>query len=474
MGKSGGKTKTSYLLSNMALFTVSNFVSKLLVFLLVPFYTNVLTKSEYGIADVFQSALLLLVPLLSFNAGEAALRYGIENENDRGSILKTGLKRVILSAAFVFIICAVLLFLPLDRQLKVYFSLFAVIFFCDALYEFMLLYCQGCENVKVMITGSVACTIVVIASNMVFLLVFKLGLYGYLFSQMLAFLSCALLMFFLMGGSKLLKEEENLQLKQEMFVYGRGMLVYSTSAWINNALDRFYILLMLGSESNGLYGAAYKIPAILMVFQRIFAQSFQMSATKSYKDADSGEYFSKLYSLYNAVMVAGCSGILLILHPLTKFLFRRGFIEARIYVPFLLVSVIFGALNGFLGSVCLAYKDTRSMGEATGTGAVINMILNYVGILNFGVMGAAAATLISYFCMFVIAFIKTGKHVRLNVNINRDICAYILLLAQCLIAIREMPLYYIYNTVITAVLLAIYAGQIREILKEKVKLPWKK
>ena len=45
---------------------------------------------------------------------------------------------------------------------------------------------------------------------------------------------------------------------------------------------------MLGSVQNGLYGVAYKIPAILMVFQRIFAQSFQMSATKSYKEEEAG------------------------------------------------------------------------------------------------------------------------------------------------------------------------------------------
>ncbi len=474
MEKSSRQTKTGYLLSNMALFTVSNFVSKLLVFFLVPFYTNVLTRSEYGIADVMQSALLLLVPLLSFNAGEAALRFGIENESSRGSILKTGLKRVLLSAALVFIACALLLIAPVSRDLKTYLALFAVIFFCDALYEFMLLYCQGCEKVKVMITGSVACTAIIIATNMLFLLVFKLGLYGYLFSQMIAFLTCALLMFFLMGGFKLLKEKEDTELGSQMYVYGRGMLVYSTASWINNALDRFYILLMLSSADNGLYGAAYKIPAILMVFQRIFAQSFQMSATKSYKEADSEVFFSRLYKLYNAVMVVGCAFLLLILHPLSLFMFKKSFIEAEKYVPFLLMSVIFGALNGFLGSVCLAHKDTRSMGEATGTGAVVNMILNYVCISYFGLMGAAIATLISYFCMFAIAFFKTQKHVRLSVNIIRDICAYMLLLTECILAIRRLPLYHIENAVITLILTAMYAGPIKEIIQEKVIKLWKK
>ncbi len=474
MKKLNGKTKTGYLLSNMALFTVSNFVSKLLVFFLVPFYTDVLSTSEYGTADVFQSALLLAVPLLSFNAGEAALRYGIENENERGGILRTGLRRVLISAAVVFLICALAVFLPIDGKLKIYAALFAMIYLCDALYEFMLLFCQGCENVKVMITGSVSCTAVIIASNMVFLLVFRLGLYGYLFSQMAAFLFSALLMFFLIGGTKLLKSAENIELSREMLVYGRGMLLYSTSSWINNALDRFYILLMLGTSSNGIYGAAYKIPAILMVFQRIFAQSFQMSATKSYREKDSVEFFSRLYCLYNAVITSGCAVILLFLTPLGAFMFRKGFSVAFYYVPFLLISVIFGALNGFLGSVCLAYKDPKSMGEATATGAVINMILNYVLIICFGLIGAAAATLVSYFCMFAIAFFKTKKHVRLNVNIIKDSCVYLLLLAEGILCMRRIPYYYIYNLVITLVIMLIYCKQIKETVLEKVKELWKR
>ena len=214
-----------------------------------------------------------------------------------------------------------------------------------------------------------------------------------------------------------------------MASYCRVMLLYSTASWVNNALDRYFILFMLGAVQNGLYGAAYKIPAILMVFQRIFSQSFQMSATKSYKEEDSGRFFGNLYELYNAVMLTGCGFILLMLRPLAAFMFRKGFFEAWVLVPPLLISVIFGALEGYLGSICLAYKDGRSMGIATGTGALVNIILNFAGIRLFGALGAAYATMISYFTMFAIAYVLTGKHIRLEVDIKRNVLGYVLILA---------------------------------------------
>ena len=125
--------KYKYLANNIALFSISNFVSKILVFLLVPFYTNVLTTAEYGIADIFQVTLLLLVPALTINMGEGALRFGIEKKNKRGSILYTGLKFTVMAAALVALVCFIASFF-VSAQMKWYLFLFSVLFLSNALY----------------------------------------------------------------------------------------------------------------------------------------------------------------------------------------------------------------------------------------------------------------------------------------------------------------------------------------------------
>ena len=89
----------------MAIFTIGNFVSKILVMLLVPLYTSVLSTGEYGVADGLQTTLLLLVPLLTINAGEAALRFAIEHRDKRGSILFIMLKYVGIASFLVFLLC---------------------------------------------------------------------------------------------------------------------------------------------------------------------------------------------------------------------------------------------------------------------------------------------------------------------------------------------------------------------------------
>lgn len=450
----------------MALFTVSNFVSKILVMLLVPFYTNVLTTSEYGTADVMQATLLLLVPLLSMNIGESALRFGLEADSPDGGILKSGLKYVGRGILIVGICCAAAFFFLKEPLMRQYPVLFFGLYFCSSIYEFMLLFCQGAEKVKVMITGSVFCTVLVIAANLYFLLVLKTGLYGYLAAQMISFLGAALFMFFLAKGPGLIRSGSvDRELEKEMVHYGRSMLLYSTSSWVNNAIDRYFVLAMLGTAVNGLYGVAYKIPAILTVFQRIFAQAWQMSATKSYKEKDGAAYFSNMYRVYNAVMVMGCSFLILTVRVIAKLMFAKDFYAAWSIVPPLLISVIFGALTGFLGSICLAYKDGRSMGRATGIGALVNIVLNTVLIRFFGASGAAFATMVSYFVMYAAAFIMVRKHVRLVVNYRRDYVSYALLLVQTAVMVMQMKASTVWAGLIFLVITGVYAREVVEMMK---------
>ncbi len=455
------KSSYRYLAGNIALFSVSNFVSKILVFLLVPLYTGVLTTSEYGIADIMQVTLLLLVPAFTLNTGEAALRFGIEHADRRGSILATGLSRVLRADAVTIGLCMIA-FAFVPENIKWYILLFAILFIANSLYEYLVLYFQGCELVPVVVAGSVSSTVLMIASNIVFLLVIKIGLNGYLYSQMIAYFAASVIMLLLGRSAGVVKDvKRDEKLEAEMLAYSAPLIAYSTGSWVNNAADRYIVLALCGTAVNGIYGVAYKIPAILMVFQRIFAQAWQMSATKSYKDEKSAEFFTEMYRMYNAFMVIGCAALIILVNPIATFMFRKDFYEAWELVPPLLISVIFGALTGFLGSICLAYKDSVSMGVATSVGAVANVAMNFCFVPYFSAMGAAVATAISYCIMWAIAYRFVRKHVTIENNMLVDILSYLILAAISVAMIGRIDGRYIYCPILAALLVLLYFKDVK-------------
>ncbi len=501
----------------MAIFTIGNFVSKILVMLLVPLYTSVLSTGEYGVADGLQTTLLLMVPLLTINAGEAALRFAIEHRDKRGSILYIMLKYVGIASFLVFLLCTFacliirainIVFVSTELygiSVFLYFVLFFFMFLTNSFYESMILFCQGCERVKTMISGSVISTIMIIASNIVFLLVIKTGLWGYLMSQIIAYSTAGLFMLvmsFMAGESQdagasqekgasqevgvsqekgvsqefdgsaetgireSFKNDEDLE--KQMVGYGSSMLLYSTSSWVNNAIDRYFVLAMCGAAVNGLYAVAYKIPAMLTVFQRIFAQAWQISANKTYDDEDSAEFFSTIYKGYQCIMCVGCAFLILFVKIIARLLFAKDFYNAWPLVMPLLISVIFGALTGFLGSICLAFKDGKSMGKATGTGALVNIILNFILIAKYDAMGAAIATAVSYFTMYMLAYRAVMGHVKLKVNRARDFIAIEFLVLESIVMMYEAPHCYIMAALCVAAVLFIYARSFIRIVKSRL------
>ena len=164
-------------------------------------------------------------------------------------------------------------------------------------------------------------------------------------------------------------------------------------------------------------------------------------------------------------MVIGCAALIILVNPIATFMFRKDFYEAWVFVPPLLISVIFGALTGFLGSICLAFKDSKSMGVATSIGAVANVAMNLAFIPYFGAMGAAVATAISYALMWAFAYKFVRKYVTLGNSLLVDCLAYLVLIAISLAIIGMIPARYYICPVLFLVLVLLYYRDVAGIVR---------
>ena len=99
------ENKYKYLVKNTGFLAISSFSSRILVFLLVPFYTSILSTSEYGIFDLASTTAQLLMPILTLNIYEGVTRFLMQEENDPKSIISVGMKYITIgSVLFAFFI----------------------------------------------------------------------------------------------------------------------------------------------------------------------------------------------------------------------------------------------------------------------------------------------------------------------------------------------------------------------------------
>ena len=174
------------LLSNLGILTISNFASKILIFLLVPLYTNILTTDEYGTYDLAVSTVSLLAPILSMNIIDAVMRFLMDKNCSQKKVATIGIKFVSYSVVAVALFLLVMNRVNIWRKLQ---GLGGYIFLYYTFYvlnQYFIQLAKGLEQVKTMGIAGLLGTIVMLITNVLFLIVFKWKLPGFFLANILS------------------------------------------------------------------------------------------------------------------------------------------------------------------------------------------------------------------------------------------------------------------------------------------------
>lgn len=418
---------------NVLLLTIGNFASKILSFLLVPIYTAVLTTEEYGTADLFTTSANLVLPIFTLLIYESVMRFALDKTEDKSQVFSIGLW-ITLGGSVVVLIGTQLLYGIESIKLDDLF-LFTLYFTSTALYNVVLQFVKGIEEVSIYSVAGVINTFIYIVSNILFLVVVKMGVTGYILSFIIGHIVSTGYAFF---GAKLYRyivswKRIQIQKVKEMVVYALPMIPNSISWWVSNSSDKFILTFFWGTSINGIYSVAYKIPSILSIFLSIFIGAWQISAVEQFGTSESQRFYSNVYEMYETLLVVGSSVLIAITRVLASVLYSADFYQAWLYTPILILASVFNSLAAFYGSIYTSSKNTGMLFYSTLLGAVSNIVLNFILIPKWGAMGAAIATMVSYFIVWFIRIINSRRIMVIVSNHKRSFVSYTLLVIEIIL-----------------------------------------
>lgn len=424
------------LAENVIFLLVGQFGTKLLSFFLVPIYTNILSTTEYGIYDIFNSTVGILISIFTLNICEAVMRFAMDRDADSRGIFAYGSEICFISCLLVAGILFINFQFNINAVLKEY-SLFFFFLFCvQAASGIMTGFTRGIGKIRIIATSGVLSSSAIIIGNILFLCVFKMGLKGYFIANILGPFVQVFYLSMKVGIHEYIDwKHPDLHLKREMRNYCVPTIANSVAWWINGLSDRYILIWMCGVAENGVYSVASKIPSILNVFQSIFNQAWSLSAVKEFDREDRDGFFSNMYNMYNSLMVTVCSAIIVADRFLASVLYSKDFYTAWKYVPFLTIAIVFGAVSGYVGSIFLAMKRSDVFVKCSGTGAIVNILLNITLIPIIGAMGAAMATGLSYWSIYVVSVIYLKKNMEIKTRLLRDNVSYCILWVQAIVLV---------------------------------------
>lgn len=452
------EAKSKYLLRNTSILMISNFSSKIFVFFLVPLYTSVLTTSEYGTYDLMMSTVSLLYPVLTLNIVDAVMRFTMDDTYPKKKVVSIGFRYIAISIGLTALITSVLHICNVWDGLLKYFILYYIFY---VLNQLLLQFAKGMEKVNDMAIAGFISTLVTLSSNILLLLIFKLGVIGFFAANILSqVISGGYLLIRLKVWEYIEIKKQDIFLRKQMLLYSVPLITTTLGWWVNNSLDRCAVSLICGIDANGLLSISYKIPTILTTVQNIFIQAWAISAIKEYGESNTNTFYGKAFSFVNLVMCVTCSGLILLTRPLATILYAKEFYAAWKYVPFLLISTVFGCASGLLGPVLSAKKDTKTMMWSAIIGAGVNAILNIGLIYLIGIQGATIATAISSLVIYIVRRYGVAKDIIIE---DKYYLTWILLTIQA--AVEIMIEYWIIEIVICIIMIGVNYKNIATAIK---------
>ncbi len=401
---------------NTIIFGIATFSSKLMVFLLMPLYTRLLTPEDYGIMDIIVNTCNLLIPLIFVSIHEAVIRYALDKSVRKSDVLTVGLTTcfkgflVFLPFSFLF---------KLSESLGDYTFLIYMYVVSACLRAVCSQFTRGIGYIKLYAWDGIIATFTVVIFNLIFMLGFKMGVKGYILSVILSnFISVLFLAITGKLGRFLNFGGTSAKLRRQMIRYSLPLIPTTIFWWVMNVSDRYIVNAFQGPYDTGIYSAAYKIPTIITLLSAVFTQAWQLSAVSEYENEGKEKFYSKIFGFLQAVIFPVASGIIMLVKPFTMLLVAESYYDAYNYTPVLICAVIFSCFATFYSSFYMASKNNDMSLVTTLIGAIMNIVLNFAFIPKWGPQGAAIATLISYFTVFIMRAVDTKRFVKMKIDIN--------------------------------------------------------
>ncbi|MDR1544730.1 MAG: oligosaccharide flippase family protein [Prevotellaceae bacterium] len=432
------------LAKDTAIYGVSSIVGKFFNWLLVPFYSRVITQAEFGISQQLYAWIALIIVILTYGMETGYFRFASDNSGKWNankvytttltSILCTSVVFVILFSMFnpqIAFVMRLSDFTPLVMIMGVTVAI-------DAFSTIPFGYLRFTNKpVKFMIIK-----LLTIFSNIFFVLFFlwlcpkiyakNPDLISWFFKpdNKVLYIVIANLLGSLSGLLALLpyifvkKWEFDFSLLKKMLRYSLPLLLLGVVGIMNQTLDKLlFPYLFNGSQlamrsELGVYQACFKIAMVMMMFSYAFKFAYEPFVFSQKNKGDN----KMLYSLSMKFYVISSLIIFLVLTAyldVLALLLKESFRSAIMIIPFVLITYLF---QGIYFNLSIWYKlsDRTHWGTWISLiGFVLTLVSYRIFIPIYSYWACVFGSLFSFFVMMSVSYLLGQKYFPIKYNLKK-------------------------------------------------------
>lgn len=385
-----------------------NFATKSVGLISLPFLANYLDPDEYGVLNLFNTLIQILIVVGTFNLQSSIIRYYYDETSDFKAYLST-----IFFLIFALAGCVSLSLYCFSRDIAFYLDIPEAIiqlsvpmFIGVFLYKFIVEFFVAQQKSNQLLAWSL---VYEYGKLGLMLLAFYFIQASYL-SKILSDL--AMTIFFAGGALFLLRKQISLVFDKKYISYALAyslpLIPYTLSSIILGHSDKLIINSLEGTTSTGLYSFAYELGMLLSVFNQAIHNASRPKFFGLMNRGAFGELRTQAQYIIR-IIVFGALGLLYWIEYFAKFISDESFHDGVDIILIIVMGYVFMGFFQLFGRMLFYSKDTVKLSLITFFSGGVNIVMNLMLIPIYGYKVSAVTTLISFALMFLLSWYACYK-----------------------------------------------------------------
>jgi O-antigen/teichoic acid export membrane protein len=410
-----------------SVYFIGEILTRIVPFLLMPVLTRYLSPEHYGLFGVFQVLFGIAGPVIHFGVSGAVSRFYFDRDDKDFSfpVFIANCLYITSAAALIVGLLTVIFAVPLGHLASFppeWLWTIVVVAFGNSVGMVLLGLWTVRQQAQAFISFVFIRTLINFGLATILVVYFHFGWEGPVLAQVITICAFAVIAVLILAYKGWIKLGWNTRYAVEAVKFGAPLIPHAIGFMVIALIDRLFIAHYNGLRDAGIYTVSYQIALVIQTATDSFNRAWVPWLYEKLKQ----EKYSvlrkivKVTYLYNAAVLI--SAVLLgISAPLIlSFFVGNKYTEASRYVLLLALSFAFEGMYKMVTNYIFFSKKTYLLAYITGGTALGNIGLNFWLIPRYGIMGAAVATVVSYFASFIVTWIVAARCYRLPWGLKPD------------------------------------------------------
>lgn len=362
----------------------------------LPIFTRILTTSDYGKLSVYNSWLGIVTIFVTLNLNCGVYIQGVVKHEDNRYPYTSSMEGLCLT----IVICWTVLYCFTARFWNTLFSVNTIQMFAmlitiwsGAVFGFW----SYEQRLDLSYTKLVTLTLLISVAQPVLGVILVLASNDKVTARIVGVAAvefCAYVWLFV-GQMKRGRQFFNAEIWKNALRFNLPLIPHYLSMVVLAGADRIMIGKMISSSAAGIYSVAHSVALVMTLFSTALLQTLEPWLYRKIRDkriADMAAVAHPAFvgiAMVNILLIAFAPEIIHVFAP-------QPYWDAILIIPVMAMSVFYMFLYTFFAVFGFYYERTTYIAMATVSGAVLNVLLNWIFIKKFGYFAAGYTTLVCY------------------------------------------------------------------------------